>query len=289
MSGYEPILDSGIFWLYINMFLTKKSAVHLEIWTSWALLVNHSKTPHRNRGTVGLVELLAGIVLAIGHQAQLGIHAIDCHHGVGHFGDLEVSTERRLLVSNIHHKIRVASLRISVFESWFLVQSTCGFASKFKWHLISCGSIPALLSVFLEAQCSSVFNDDIKDLCPPFLAGFKPPKSMESPLKSSSSHYIYTVYVSLLFSIKMMEKKKKTRKCDPCFPGKSRDGLSNRFPARCTLSKSSEAPVVIFSTKSSSAARPAQSHGDFVQDGLGLWKIWEFCGNSVGFIDLHRL
>mmetsp|Transcript_8485 Transcript_8485/g.19006 ORF Transcript_8485/g.19006 Transcript_8485/m.19006 type:complete len:301 (-) Transcript_8485:1459-2361(-) len=38
--------------------------------------------------TVGLVELLAGIVLAIGHQAQFGIHAIDCHHGVGHFGDL---------------------------------------------------------------------------------------------------------------------------------------------------------------------------------------------------------
>jgi hypothetical protein len=186
------------FWHILAIYqhvLTKKSAVHLEIWTSWALLVNHSKTPHRNRGTVGLVELLAGIVLAIGHQAQLGIHAIDCHHGVGHFGDLEVSTERRLLVSNIHHKIRVASLRISVFESWFLVQSTCGFASKFKWHLISCGSIPALLSVFLEAQCSSVFNDDIKDCVHHFLLDSNPPKVW----KVLSNHHHPTISIQYTY------------------------------------------------------------------------------------------
>ena len=41
-----------------------------------------------DKGTVGLVELLAGIVLSIGHQTNFFVHSIDSNHRVGHLGDL---------------------------------------------------------------------------------------------------------------------------------------------------------------------------------------------------------
>lgn len=41
-----------------------------------------------DKGTVGLVELLAGIVLSIGQQTEFFVHSIDSNHWVCHLGDL---------------------------------------------------------------------------------------------------------------------------------------------------------------------------------------------------------
>ena len=41
-----------------------------------------------DKGTVGLVELLAGIVLSIGQQTKFFVHSIDSNHWVCHLGDL---------------------------------------------------------------------------------------------------------------------------------------------------------------------------------------------------------
>ena len=101
-------------------------------------------------------------------------------------------------------------------------------------------------------------------------------------------------YIFILFSIRMMEKKKNKKKKStnvfPCFAGKSPCFPGNSGDGWCALSKSSEAPVVIFSTKSSSAARPPSATA-ILSRMASDFLIWEISVGifTVGLIDLHRL
>lgn len=86
----------------------------------------------------------------------------------------------------------------------------------------------------------------------------------------------------------MMEKKK-NKKMRPMFSWKISGWIVKSFSGPVHLVQIVRGPGGDFLHEELLGSAAAQSHGDFVQDGLGLWKIWEFCGNSVGFIDLHRL